>query len=82
MKLASDQSWADNANVARKLQKHEALEMELRANADRVDMLNSVRMLFCLCGKYTGSCSLEYFRRCVFRSEKYSSEHEPVYIGK
>ena len=41
MKVAREHAWPDSTNVAKKLQKHEAFEMELRANADRIDTLNS-----------------------------------------
>jgi hypothetical protein len=41
-KIANDQTWTDAVNLQRKLQKHEAFEMELKANAERVDTLNSV----------------------------------------
>ena len=42
MKTASDESYRDLTNLERKLQKHEAFEAELKANAERLDAINKV----------------------------------------
>lgn len=43
-KVANDESFRDGANLERKLQKHEAFEAELKANADRCQALNQVTL--------------------------------------
>ncbi|XP_035225862.1 spectrin beta chain, non-erythrocytic 1-like isoform X1 [Stegodyphus dumicola] len=40
LKTASDESYRDLTNLERKLQKHEAFEAELKANAERLDAIN------------------------------------------
>ena len=42
-KTATDESWRELANLLPKLQKHQAFEAELKANNDRVEVVNQVQ---------------------------------------
>jgi spectrin beta len=44
-RIATDESYKDGTALGRKLQKHEAFEAELKANADRLDSINKVQTL-------------------------------------
>lgn len=44
LKTASDESYRDLTNLERKLQKHEAFEAELKANSERLDVINKVNL--------------------------------------
>ncbi len=41
-RIATDESYKDGTALNRKLQKHEAFEAELKANADRLSAINKV----------------------------------------
>ena len=41
-KTATDESYRDLTNLLPKLQKHQAFEAELKANNDRLDVINQV----------------------------------------
>lgn len=48
-RIADDQQWGEGTNLDRKLQKHEAFELELKANADRLGgCLARFWMIFCI----------------------------------
>lgn len=40
---ATDESYRDLANLQEKLKKHQAFELELKSNNDRLNQLNEVR---------------------------------------
>ena len=42
-KTATDESYRDLANLQEKLKKHQAFELELKANNDRLNQLNEVK---------------------------------------
>ena len=42
---ATDESWRDLTNLLPKLQKHQAFEAELKANNDRLQVVNQVSYL-------------------------------------
>ena len=41
---ATDESYRDLGNLQEKLKKHQAFELELKANNDRLNQLNEVRI--------------------------------------
>lgn len=43
---ATDESYKDLSNLKEKLKKHEAFELELKANNARLNQLNEVRSVF------------------------------------
>ena len=60
--MASDESYRDPTNLQGKLQKHQAFEAELTANAGRVDSVEKVCTVYLtlcdwLCKKRSKSCS-------------------------
>ncbi|XP_071037774.1 spectrin beta chain [Parasteatoda tepidariorum] len=54
LKTASDESYRDLTNLERKLQKHEAFEAELKANAERLDSINKNGGSLLTGGHYAG----------------------------
>ncbi|GFT80923.1 spectrin beta chain, non-erythrocytic 5 [Nephila pilipes] len=54
LKTASDESYRDLTNLERKLQKHEAFEAELKANSERLDVINKNGQSLLTGGHYAG----------------------------
>ena len=46
---ATDESYRDLGNLQEKLKKHQAFELELKANNDRLNQLNEARILIVPC---------------------------------
>ena len=46
---ATDESYRDLGNLQEKLKKHQAFELELKANNDRLNQLNEARILIVTC---------------------------------
>lgn len=72
-KIANDDSYKDTASVAMKLLKHKAFEAELKANAARLDELNSVNLnlmlLFSKCQNHLKSHLETYNEMLHFRNK-------------
>ena len=48
-RTVQDESYRDLTNLERKLQKHEAFELELRANEGQLRSINKVRLVVYVC---------------------------------